>query len=326
MNRRILLAEDDKAMRSLLAAVLRAEGHDVSEAPNGRELFWFVEIAAHGHPIDLVVTDLAMPTYNGLDVAEAWADSGSGPRVILMTAFPDVAVRSRVEKLGLDLLEKPFDLSRLRQLVHEVTSDRAVATHADSWSSGERTSDGSGPPRRRAQGAAGSTHSGARPRGGNRPRGSSAHLRSILRDQACRMRHGTRSVGHLRDRARPWRLDRRAHRARRGDGVHSLSSSALSWDLMAAELPASTSNDRAIPSCAFRAASAPVQTCVREDGRAFANSATVLVWRAVCISPMPWTASSPLATSCCTRTSSRASSGCAVCSAAFGACSRRASG
>ncbi|CAN5718254.1 hypothetical protein BH09MYX1_BH09MYX1_00260 [soil metagenome] len=114
---RVLVADDDEVLRSLVASVLRDEGHEVMEASNGRELFWAFETSCYGTPIDVVVSDLCMPAYDGLEVAEAWADRGDGPRVVLMSAYPDADARRRAEALGLVLLDKPFDLEALQRMV-----------------------------------------------------------------------------------------------------------------------------------------------------------------------------------------------------------------
>lgn len=115
-----LVADDDPAMRALLSELLRAEGLDVSEAADGRELFWGLERAASGGPaLDLLLSDVRMPGYSGLSVLEALRDV-DGPPAILMTAFPDGDVRRRAAKLGVVLLEKPFDLAALLRLVHQM--------------------------------------------------------------------------------------------------------------------------------------------------------------------------------------------------------------
>jgi DNA-binding response OmpR family regulator len=119
---RVLLAEDDEALRTFLAELLRDDGYDVVEVSDGRQLFWVVETALRTRPIDVVVSDLRMPAYNGLDVVEAWAHAGTGPKVVLMSAFPDHEVRRRAESLGVALLEKPFDVGRLRDLVRTLVS------------------------------------------------------------------------------------------------------------------------------------------------------------------------------------------------------------
>ncbi len=120
---RVLVADDDMAMRTLLAEVLRADDLDVTEAADGRELFWSVERSMQsGRAPDLVVSDVRMPGYSGLAVLEALLEL-QVMRVILMTAFPDPDVRRRAGKLGARLLEKPFDLAELMTTVHELLAN-----------------------------------------------------------------------------------------------------------------------------------------------------------------------------------------------------------
>ncbi|MFO0553825.1 MAG: response regulator [Polyangiaceae bacterium] len=123
---RVVVAEDDESMRTLLVEALREDGFEVVEAENGRELFWAVENASS--PVEIVVSDLRMPAYNGLDIVQAWAELGGGPRVVLMSAFPDPEIRLRAERLGVPLLEKPFELWELRSLVQSAA--QALARRA----------------------------------------------------------------------------------------------------------------------------------------------------------------------------------------------------
>ncbi|AKU96443.1 Two-component response regulator [Labilithrix luteola] len=117
------MAEDDDAMRTLVAEVLRAEDYDVIEAADGRELFWHVERALADGGLDLVISDVRMPVYTGLDVVEAWTGF-RGPRILLMTAFADPELRQRVTDLGIVLLDKPFPLGTLLDLVNETVTER----------------------------------------------------------------------------------------------------------------------------------------------------------------------------------------------------------
>jgi DNA-binding response OmpR family regulator len=120
--RRILVAEDDESTRLVLVEALKADGFEVVEATDGRELFWSVEQAARSHPFDLVVADIQMPVYSALDVVEAWRAT-NGPKVLLITAFADADVRRRTESLKVTLLGKPFELGELTRLIHEMLGD-----------------------------------------------------------------------------------------------------------------------------------------------------------------------------------------------------------
>jgi two-component system, response regulator, stage 0 sporulation protein F len=60
----ILIIDDEESIRSLLRTVLEAAGHEVSEAANGRQ---GLELYRRSQT-DLVITDIAMPELNGLDM------------------------------------------------------------------------------------------------------------------------------------------------------------------------------------------------------------------------------------------------------------------
>ena len=118
---RVLLAEDDDAMRTLVADALRSDGHDVVELADGGRLL--VDIAArlkaggHGEALDLIVSDIRMPVCSGLQILSALRDAHWRTPVILMTAFGDEATRRHAESLSAVLFDKPFDLDDLRTAV-----------------------------------------------------------------------------------------------------------------------------------------------------------------------------------------------------------------
>jgi DNA-binding response OmpR family regulator len=117
---RVVLAEDDREFRRLLADALRAWGWAVVEAATGSELA--AVLFGADDPPDLVLTDVRMPGPSGLAVLRSLRAGDGGTPVILMTAFPDDAVRSEAAELGAALLEKPFRIDRLRRLVAGATA------------------------------------------------------------------------------------------------------------------------------------------------------------------------------------------------------------
>jgi CheY-like chemotaxis protein len=118
---RILLAEDDDEMRSMVADALRGDGHDVVELADGGRLL--VDIAARlktgaaDDSLDLIVSDIRMPVCSGLQILTALRDARWHTPVILMTAFGDDATRRQAESLSAVLFDKPFDLDDLRTAV-----------------------------------------------------------------------------------------------------------------------------------------------------------------------------------------------------------------
>lgn len=111
---RILLAEDDEEMRSLLAACLEASGHDVDQVADGTALLDSFEALRTGEaaaPPDLVVTDIQMPGCNGLGAVAQLRQWNDALAVIVITAFGDARVHERAGELGVErVLDKPFDL------------------------------------------------------------------------------------------------------------------------------------------------------------------------------------------------------------------------
>jgi len=119
----LVIADDDADMRALVRDVLRPEYPEAIELADGRQLFWHLMRASFGvtgTKRDIViVTDLKMPTYSGLEVLDAWHDPTSATPMIVITAFPDETVRKRARMLDATLLAKPFSRAQLREAVRE---------------------------------------------------------------------------------------------------------------------------------------------------------------------------------------------------------------
>jgi DNA-binding response OmpR family regulator len=120
---RVVVAEDDREMRHMIASVIAADGYEVIEAADGNELVACLEAIAiqpHGRgSIATVICDIRMPRLDGLDVLAALRCAGWYTPVIVITAFGDEAVHDEAHHLGAThVLDKPFALETLRALVH----------------------------------------------------------------------------------------------------------------------------------------------------------------------------------------------------------------
>jgi two-component system response regulator MprA len=107
---RILVVDDDEALRTALGRALRLEGYEVEFAGDGAEAVHLLESVRP----DVVVLDVLMPVLDGLAVCRYVQEQRGGPPVLLLTARD--AVSDRV--LGLDAgaddyLTKPFALEEL---------------------------------------------------------------------------------------------------------------------------------------------------------------------------------------------------------------------
>ena len=123
----ILLAEDDKEMRTLLAQELSTAGYRVSECPDGwnllEHLSSFILPDSRKHEkVDLVISDIRMPGLTGLEILEGVQETNGIPPMILITAFGDKDTHVQTEKLGATaMFDKPFEiddlLAKVRQIV-----------------------------------------------------------------------------------------------------------------------------------------------------------------------------------------------------------------
>jgi signal transduction histidine kinase/ActR/RegA family two-component response regulator len=116
----VLLVEDDGAVRRGLSRGLRRLGYEVLEAQDGFEAMTLAR--EHGRRIEAVVSDVVMPMQSGLElVAELKPLLGDVPALFVTGYTADQQLAQRIERLGAELLQKPFTPqalgSRLRQLV-----------------------------------------------------------------------------------------------------------------------------------------------------------------------------------------------------------------
>ena len=118
----VLLVEDDDDLRALLAMVLRSDGCEVFESPEGAGACTLIaQHAGEGSPVapfDLVVCDLLMPGGSGIDVLQCLQAAGWRLPVIVVTATQDEALWASARRLGAAaLFRKPFELDDLRLAV-----------------------------------------------------------------------------------------------------------------------------------------------------------------------------------------------------------------
>jgi two-component system response regulator FlrC len=121
---RILIVDDDAAMRRALTEVLGRGGFEVEQAPSGQH---GIERLA-GEPFDLVVSDLRMPGLGGLNLLREVRRRHPALPVILITAFGTIEDAVSAMKLGAyDFLTKPFSPQELLRLVRRaLTTDTSA--------------------------------------------------------------------------------------------------------------------------------------------------------------------------------------------------------
>jgi DNA-binding response OmpR family regulator len=118
---RILLAEQDRQMRSILALVLHQDGHEVVEAQDASELLEALAstlIEPTRPDFDLVVCEHALPGIPGLSVLAGLRARARDTGFILITGHPTVAARAR--RLGAEVLHPTFDVRALRGAIRRI--------------------------------------------------------------------------------------------------------------------------------------------------------------------------------------------------------------
>ncbi len=115
---KVLVAEDQPAMRQLLSSSLRAVGYDVIELPDGAslwsELRGVLDDLDSPRDPDLVISDIRMPGLDGLEVLARLRATDWATPVILITAFGTDETIREARRLGATLvLNKPFDIDDL---------------------------------------------------------------------------------------------------------------------------------------------------------------------------------------------------------------------
>jgi two-component system response regulator PilR (NtrC family) len=120
---RILVVDDERSMRELLAIVLRREGYDVLLAENGKSAIAILE----KEPVDILISDIKMPDLSGVDVLRAAKRIDQDILGIMITAFASTETAVEAMRLGAcDYLSKPFDVDLLRMKVREKIESRQL--------------------------------------------------------------------------------------------------------------------------------------------------------------------------------------------------------
>ncbi|RPF70645.1 cell cycle two-component system response regulator CpdR [Aurantiacibacter spongiae] len=120
---RILLAEDDEAMRTYLARALDRAGHSVVAVSSGTDALTMLKTEIY----DLLLSDIVMPGMDGIELAQRCADLSPSTKVMFITGFAAVTLRAAREAPHAKMLSKPFHLKDLVAEVERQFEDVAAA-------------------------------------------------------------------------------------------------------------------------------------------------------------------------------------------------------
>jgi CheY-like chemotaxis protein len=125
---RILIAEDEEALRGFIARALKQDGHTVTTANDGAEALDV--LTRERGAFELLLTDIRMPVMDGIALALAAARDHPAVTIMLMTGFADQRERAHgLDALIHDVIAKPFSLATIRSAVNGALIAGAARTH-----------------------------------------------------------------------------------------------------------------------------------------------------------------------------------------------------
>lgn len=120
----IAIVDDDEAVRSGLRSLLRSYGYAIEVYDCAQAL-----LAAGTQNHHCIITDLQMPGMSGIELLEQLRRDGKQIPLILMTAFPEAALRKRAFQSGAScFLSKPFEANELLLCLKQASGN--ATTHA----------------------------------------------------------------------------------------------------------------------------------------------------------------------------------------------------
>jgi two-component system, cell cycle response regulator CpdR len=113
---RVLIADDEESMRTLVARAIAMDGHQTVTAQDGADALEI--LAREDGAFDLLLTDIQMPVMDGIALALSVARDFPDLTILLMTGFADQRERaSNLNALVHDVVTKPFSVADIRTAV-----------------------------------------------------------------------------------------------------------------------------------------------------------------------------------------------------------------
>lgn len=114
----ILVVEDDQATREAVGETLESLNYRFLLAADGREAL--VILSQQAKDIDLVLTDIVMPTFNGMSLYKKIQQTNPNLPLVFMTGYPlDAETRSQLEERSVTLLQKPLTLETIARTLRK---------------------------------------------------------------------------------------------------------------------------------------------------------------------------------------------------------------
>ncbi|WP_342713309.1 response regulator [Bradyrhizobium sp. B124] len=123
---RVLIADDEDSMRSLVARAIAMDGHETVTAQDGAEALEM--LTRDEGAFDLLLTDIQMPVMDGIALALTAARDFPALKILLMTGFAHQRERaSGLEAIVHDVVTKPFSVADIRTAVADALAARKTS-------------------------------------------------------------------------------------------------------------------------------------------------------------------------------------------------------
>ncbi len=119
-KRKVLVVDDEDALRTVLSGELTSEGYDVGTAADGDDAISTLQ----KQTFDLILLDIKMPRMHGFEVLKFVKEKHPETKVVMLTGFADLKNAIESKKLGAeDFVSKPYDLVDLLTTIERVLSE-----------------------------------------------------------------------------------------------------------------------------------------------------------------------------------------------------------
>lgn len=117
-KKRILIADDEKAVRMLLADVLKLLDHEIDMVENGAEAIDHIDRGSY----DLIITDYMMPEINGLELTQRI--KARYPSIPILVITGNGPVEDLMKSGATSCISKPFNIFQLQEIVRTILNEK----------------------------------------------------------------------------------------------------------------------------------------------------------------------------------------------------------